>query len=108
MTTLTTTPKFHKIKPPEIGETLVPYYTGARDAMLRHLGYVPARSSLFVYLEKGFPVVLRRTHRHTVQVPHLKLANKRVVTSLEAMERMMKVVKSLQKQNGVFVPPLQK
>ncbi len=91
--------RLHRVTPaPDWrAETQVAYYQHAADVIERYMGARPSRNTLCKYLQHGFPV---RPGGPYVQMPARKQLN-RAVTTVEAMNRWLTVVRHLQRRHNV-------
>ena len=81
-------------------ETAVPYYERAGAFFKLHFGHEPSRNTLYKYMVDGFPVEYGGPY---VELPHFKKL-KRPYTTIEAMERFLTVVRSIERDVASIHP----
>lgn len=90
--------KVYKVRGPNPKrEKPVPYYEHAGEVCERVFGRRPSRTTLFKYLQRGFPV---KRHGPYVQMP-VMWELKRPMTTREAMARFISRVQTLEARYGV-------
>lgn len=91
--------KLHKIEPgprPK-DEEAVYFYSFAPLFFEKHFGRAPSRTTLGKYLEHGYPI---KRGGPRVMVP-VYLELKRPMTTKQAMERLLTVIRSLERRHGI-------
>lgn len=78
-------------------EDVVSYYEYVPVMLQRHMGARPSRTSMHKYLERGFPVQRGGPY---VRFPVFRRL-KRPMTTVEAMERWLTVVRDLHDELGI-------
>jgi hypothetical protein len=91
--------KLHRVEPgpDRRREHVVGYYEHASKIMERHFGRRPSRMSVYKYLSQGYPVARRGPY---VEMP-VFMALKRPMTTTEAMDRFVTLVRYLECQHGI-------
>lgn len=91
--------KPHQVKPgpDKRRENVVSYYEYGADFFERHFGRRPSRNTLYKYLIRGYPII-RNGPR--VRVPIFD-ALKRPMTTEQAMDRFLTLIRHLEKQEDV-------
>lgn len=79
-------------------EDVVSYYETARPFFQKNFGRAPCRTTLFKYLENGFPI---RKGGPYVRIPALRELD-RPITTVQAMRRFLTLVRVLQRECKVL------
>lgn len=82
-------------------EREVRYYPYAADFFDKHFGARPSRNTLYKYLLHGYPVVKNGPY---VQMPIYRVLGKWPKTTVEAMDRMLTLIRHLETQHRKAEP----